>query len=104
MTEAQAKAKASLQTAWAMAAASQATIEAARKRCGTAKDARAGPMIEADAIGPGGTVRLRCYLPMADSVRLSVGCNDLASAFKPYATGSGLALPRFGPMPLAHAA
>ena len=27
-----------------------------------------------DAIGPDGTVRLRCYIPMADSVWFSAGC------------------------------
>ena len=27
-----------------------------------------------DAIGPDGTVRLRCYLPSADALWLSVGC------------------------------
>ena len=31
-----------------------------------------------DAIGPDGTVRLRCYLPMADSVWFSVGCDGQA--------------------------
>jgi hypothetical protein len=31
-----------------------------------------------DAIGPDGTVRLRCYLPSADSVWLSAGCEGLA--------------------------
>jgi hypothetical protein len=31
-----------------------------------------------DAIGPDGTVRLRCYLPSADSVWLSAGCDGLA--------------------------
>jgi hypothetical protein len=27
-----------------------------------------------DDIGPDGTVRLRCYLPMANSLWLSAGC------------------------------
>ena len=31
-----------------------------------------------DAIGPDGTVRLRCYLPSAASVWLSAGCQGLA--------------------------
>jgi hypothetical protein len=31
-----------------------------------------------DAIGPDGTVRLRCYLPSANSVWLSAGCDGLA--------------------------
>jgi hypothetical protein len=31
-------------------------------------------MISADDIGPDGTVRLRCYLPMANSVWFSAGC------------------------------
>jgi hypothetical protein len=31
-------------------------------------------MTEADPIGPGGTVRLRCYLPSANSLWLSAGC------------------------------
>ena len=40
----------------------------------------AGPMTETnpDAIGPDGTVRLRCYLPSADAVWLSAGCDGLA--------------------------
>jgi hypothetical protein len=32
-----------------------------------------------DAIGPDGTVRLRCYLASADSVWFSAGCDGLAS-------------------------
>jgi hypothetical protein len=35
--------------------------------------------VTADAIGPDGTVRLRCYLPSADTVWLSAGCDGLAS-------------------------
>src|SRR4051812_22557682 len=40
----------------------------------------AGPMTEADpdAIGPDGTVRLRAYLTMANSVWLSAGCEGEA--------------------------
>ena len=33
---------------------------------------------DTDAIGPDGTVRLRCYLPMVDSVWLSAGYEGLA--------------------------
>ena len=32
-----------------------------------------------DAIGPDGTVRLRCYLPSADTVWLSASCDGPAS-------------------------
>ena len=32
-------------------------------------------MSEADAIGPDGTVRLRCYLPLADTHWFSAGCS-----------------------------
>ena len=31
-------------------------------------------MSEADAIGPDGTVRLRCYLPLANSLWFFAGC------------------------------
>ncbi|MFC7478645.1 hypothetical protein ACFQS7_30295 [Dankookia sp. GCM10030260] len=35
-------------------------------------------MTDPDAIGPDSTVRLRCYLPSADSVWFSAGCDGLA--------------------------
>jgi hypothetical protein len=37
-----------------------------------------------DAIGPDGTVRLRCYLPSADTVWFSAGCDGLAGFFIPW--------------------
>jgi hypothetical protein len=35
-------------------------------------------MTETDALGPDGTVRLRCYLPMANSAWFSVSCDRQA--------------------------
>jgi hypothetical protein len=35
-------------------------------------------MTDPDAIGPDGRVRLRCYLPSANSVWFSAGCEGLA--------------------------
>jgi hypothetical protein len=34
-------------------------------------------MSDSDAVGPDGTVRLRRYLPLADSYWFSAGCEDL---------------------------
>jgi hypothetical protein len=81
------KARAALDEAFSSATPDEAVLfelavtSAAGGRCGTAGIADAGKVVAApmtaadpDAIGPDGTVRLRCYLPSADTVWLSAGC------------------------------
>jgi hypothetical protein len=50
-----------------------------------------------DAIGPDGTVRLRCYLPMANSVWHSVGCEDEAGCGHSAPIGIQAAIRLMGP-------
>jgi hypothetical protein len=52
---------------------------------------------DADAIGPDGTVRLRCYLPMADTVWLSAGCEGLAGCGHSAPIGIRAAIQIMGP-------
>ena len=59
----------------------------------------AAPMTEIDpnAIGPDGTVRLRCYLPSADTVWFSAGCQGLASCGHSAPMGIRAAIRLMGP-------
>ena len=50
-----------------------ALLQAAAARLGLCRD-------DPDAIGPDGTVRLRCYLPLTDSLWFSAGCQGRAGA------------------------
>jgi hypothetical protein len=55
----------------------------------------AGPMTE--AIGPDGTLRLRCYPPSANSVWFSAGCDDLAGCGHTAPIGIRAAIRFMGP-------
>jgi hypothetical protein len=50
-----------------------------------------------DNIGPDGTVRLRCYLPSADSVWFSAGCDGLAGCGHAAPMGVRAAIRLMGP-------
>ena len=50
-----------------------------------------------DTVGPDGTVRLRCYLPQADTVWLSAGCDGLAGCGHSASIGIQAAIRLMGP-------
>ena len=54
-------------------------------------------MTETDAIGPDGTVRLRCYLASADTVWFSAGCQGLAGSGHSAPIGIPAAIRLIGP-------